>query len=183
MDRAPSPPENKDSGGYFTRLRGPLLIFLFSLYFYFLAGKIDETPIPGQLGPAFWPKAILILLMVGCGIKCLEIFFAREEEFRAEERKLASDVNWPKLIAMIILVIAAVVAMDILGFLLANFLFLLAFMRTAGLRKNLPLFLISGLGTIFLLYLFVRVVYLPLPKGYWFFDDLTIWLYRILHLI
>jgi len=177
------PSKKNNPWGYFIRLKGPLLIFFFALFFYFLAGKIEEVPIPGQLGPAFWPKAILILLMVGCGIKCLEIFFAREEEFRPEEGKLSSDVNWPKLITMIILVIAAVVAMDILGFLLTSFLFLLAFMRIAGLRKKLPLFLISGLGTIFLLYLFVRVVYLPLPKGKWFFDDLTIYLYRLLGLI
>ncbi len=56
-------------------------------------------------------------------------------------------------------------------------------MRVAGLKKKLPLLLTSALGTTFLLYLFVKVVYLPLPRGYWFFDDLTIFLYRILRLI
>jgi hypothetical protein len=45
------------------------------------------------------------------------------------------------------------------------------------------LFLTSVLGTIFLLYLFVKIVYLPLPKGQWFFDDMTIFLYRVLHII
>jgi hypothetical protein len=56
-------------------------------------------------------------------------------------------------------------------------------MRIAGLRKKAPLFLTSVLGTIFLLYLFVKIVYLPLPKGQWFFDDMTIFLYRLLHII
>jgi len=56
-------------------------------------------------------------------------------------------------------------------------------MRIAGLRKKFPLFLTSALGTLFLLYLFLKGVYLPLPKGQWFFDDLTIILYRILHII
>jgi hypothetical protein len=27
----------------------------------------------------------------------------------------------------------------------------------------------------------VKIVYLPLPKGQWFFDDMTIFLYRVLH--
>lgn len=84
---------------------------------------------------------------------------------------------------MIAVVVGAVAAMDLIGFLLANLIFLLLFMHIAGVKKKIPLFLISGLGTIFLLYLFVKVVYLPLPKGYWFFDDLTIFLYRVLQII
>jgi hypothetical protein len=56
-------------------------------------------------------------------------------------------------------------------------------MRIAGYRRMGRLTLISVLGTIGLLYLFVKVVYLPLPKGQFFFDDLTIIIYRILHII
>jgi putative tricarboxylic transport membrane protein len=73
--------------------------------------------------------------------------------------------------------------LDVIGFALANFFFLVFFMRIAGLRKKIPLVLTSALGTIFLIYLFVKVVYLPLPKGQWFFDDFTIALYRVLHII
>ncbi len=54
-------------------LIGPILILLLALYFYFLAGKIDEPPGPEQLGAAFWPKMILIFLMASCGIKAGEI--------------------------------------------------------------------------------------------------------------
>ena len=82
-----------------------------------------------------------------------------------------------------LLTIGVVVAMPLIGFPLSNLLFLILFMRLAGLRKKSTLFLTSTLGTLFLLYLFVKVVYLPLPKGGWFFDDLTIWIYRVLHLI
>jgi hypothetical protein len=183
MDQAPPQVSKNRVGGYFTHFKGPLLLFLFALYFYFLAGKFDEVPIPGQLGPAFWPKAILILLMASCGIKALEIFLALKKEAEPGKGAPSPAVNYPKLFTMIALIIAVVAAMDAMGFLLANFLFLILFMRVAGLKKKLPLLLTSALGTIFLLYLFVKVVYLPLPKGNWFFDDLTIFLYRILRLI
>ena len=171
-------------GPIFKSFTGPLLIFLGAVYFYYLAGKIDENPMPGQLGPAFWPQMILILLMVSCGIKAWEILKARgkREEETAEAGPLPG-VNMPKLAAMIVMVIGVVYFMDVLGFALTNFLFLLLFMRIAGLRKKVPLILTSALGTVFLLYLFVKVVYLPLPKGEWFFDDLTIMFYRILHII
>jgi putative tricarboxylic transport membrane protein len=165
-------------------LIGPILIVLVALYFYLLAGKIDEPPGPEQLGGAFWPKMILILLMVSCGIKAGEILKARRKpEAEAAQAGPSPEVNTPKLTVMVALVIAAVYFMDIIGFPLANFLFLLLFMRIAGLRKKLSLLLASILGTVLLLYLFVKVVYLPLPKGQCFFDDMTIILYRILHII
>lgn len=165
------------------RFKGILLIFFLSLYLYFLAGRIEVVPTPGQLGPAFWPKATLILLMIGCGIKALEIFFSLRKEAEQGEEAPLPAVNYIKLFTMIALVILVVAAMDAIGFLLANFLFLIFFMRVAGMRKKISLLLTSVLGTILLLYLFVKVVYLPLPKGRWFFEDLTIFIYRILGII
>jgi putative tricarboxylic transport membrane protein len=165
-------------------LTGPFLIFLLAVYFYVLAGSIDAPPSLEHLGAAFWPRMILILLMISCGIKAWEIIKARGKE----EKKIPGEgppagVNIPKLAAMIAMVILVVFLLDVIGFALANFLFLLLFMRIAGLRKKIPLFLTSALGTVFLIYLFVKVVYLPLPKGQWFFDDITIMLYRFLHII
>ncbi len=163
-------------------LIGPLLIVLVAAYAYFLSGNIDPPPSPEQLGAAFWPRMILIFLVVSCGIKAGEILAARRKA-GPTPAGLLPEVHIIKLAGMIAMVIAAVYFMDIIGFALANFIFLLLFMRIAGLRKKLPLLLTSVLGTIFLLYLFVKVVYLPLPKGQWFFDDMTILLYRVLHII
>lgn len=164
-------------------LMAPVLIFALAFYFYVLAGKIEEVPIPGQLGAAFWPKIILILLMISCGIKALEIILEQRRE-AAEVESTASPqaVNIPRLAAMIASIMGAVYAMEVLGFLLANFLFLMIFMIIAGWRKKISLLITPLVGTLFLLYLFVKVVYLPLPKGQWFFHDMTIFLYRLLHI-
>jgi len=167
-----------------TAFIGPILIFLLAIFLYVLAGRLDENPMDGQLGAFFWPKAILVLLMAGCGLKVLESFFAFGKG--VAETGLEgppAEIKNGKLAAMIVMVIAAVVCVENIGFPIANFLFLLGFMRIAGLKKKLPLFLISFLGTIVLLYLFVKVVYLPLPKGQWFFDDLTVAIYRALRII
>jgi hypothetical protein len=53
-------------------------------------------------------------------------------------------------------------------------------MRLAGEKKQLRMLLVSVLGTIALLYLFVKVVYIPLPRGDWIFDDITLFIYRVL---
>jgi len=165
-------------------LSGPILIFLLAVFFYVLSGRLDENPIEGQLGAFFWPKAILILLMLSCAFKVLESFKGIGKgvaDTGLEEQ--APEVNTGKLILMIVVLLAAVVCMETIGFSLCNFIFLLVFMRIAGLKKKTHLLLISLLGTVLLLYLFVKVVYLPLPKGQWFFSDFTIFLYRVLHII
>jgi len=65
---------------------------------------------------------------------------------------------------------------------LTNFLFLLAFMRLVGMRRPLPLVVTATLGTVALLSVFVKVVYLPLPKGAGVLEDFTIFLYRLLRI-
>jgi putative tricarboxylic transport membrane protein len=163
---------------------GPILTFLLAVFLYVLAGHLDENPVEGQLGAFFWPKALLILLMASCGLKILESFFAFGKGVAdAGLEGPSAEIDNRKLAVMIVMVLAAVFLVENIGFALANFLFLLGFMRIAGLKRKLPLFLISFLGTVFLLYLFVKIVYLPLPKGQWFFDDVTIAIYRFLHII
>jgi hypothetical protein len=168
----------------FKSLTGPILIFLLAVFFYVLAGKLDENPMEGQLGAFFWPKAILILLMFSCCFKILESYWAIGKGV-AEVGVEAPppEINTSKLVAMIFMTLGVVFFLEILGFPLANFLFLLLFMRIAGLKKRLPLILIPLLGTVLLLYIFVKIVYLPLPKGQWLFTDFTIFLYRVLYII
>lgn len=166
------------------QIKGIILIFGVALYFYSLADKLEALRPPGQLGPAFWPKMSLILLMAGCLIKSIEIFKERHKNIALEEKAsppLPVDI-W-RLVIMICLVIFSVVGMDFLGFLLANFLFLLFFLRLTGVKNKSSLLLTPTLGTLFLLYLFVKIVYLPLPRGQGIFNDITIFIYRILLLI
>jgi len=184
------PPRDHERGAEKTamqsllNLKGPLLIFGVALYLFFLGGRLDETTLPGELGPYFWPRAILILLMVSCGIKSLEILAPRKEaETSGEAGVSLPPVHILKLVALIAMVIGVVLAMDKIGFLLSNFLFLLLFLFLTGLRRKFLLLLIPAGGTVALLYLFVKVVYLPLPKGIWFFEDFTLFFYRLLAVI
>ena len=183
----PDPAEkmkNRYSGFKVKPLMGPLLIFIAAVYFYVLAGSMDENPMPGQMGPAFWPRTILILLMASCVLKALESYLAFGKGIADMGVESAPpDVSVSKLIVMIVLVLAVVPGMEILGFALANFIFLILFIRIAGMRKLPSLIVTSLLGTVFLLYLFGKVVYLPLPKGDWIFNDLTIFIYRLLYII
>lgn len=158
---------------------GPALILLAGAGLFVAAGRLPVVPVPGQLGPDFWPRLLLVGLMAACVLKILEV--ARGKGAGSEAAAL-SPLSRPKLVGGMALVLGYPALAPLLGFPLTNFLFLLAFMRLAGTRRPLTLFAIATVGTVALLYVFVKVVYLPLPKGAGVVEDFTIFLYRLLRI-
>lgn len=158
-------------------LVGPLLVFLAAVALFVAAGRLPVVPVPGQLGPDFWPRLILVGLMGSCVLKGLEVARGRTAKV---EGPLAQPLSLSKLAGGMALVLGYTALAPLLGFPLTTLLFLLAFMRLAGTRRPVPLLVIAALGTVALLYVFVKVVYLPLPKGAGALEDLTIFVYRLL---
>lgn len=158
---------------------GPALIFVVGAGLFAAAGRLPVVPVPGQLGPDFWPRLVLVGLMAACILKILEVARGKGAGFEAAA---LSPLSRPKLVGGMALVLAYPALAPLLGFPLTNFFFLLAFMRLAGTRRPFPLVVIATVGTVALLYLFVKVVYLPLPKGAGVVEDFTIFLYRLLRI-
>lgn len=158
---------------------GVLVVLGFAVIAYLLSTRIESFPMPGQLGPAFWPKMIIILLILSCFIKIAELV-AEWIKGLSSELTCAGQVNGARLAAIIMTMLLCVLAIDTIGFALSNFCFIIVFLRLTGVKKPLSLILASVLGTVGLLYLFVKVVYLPLPKGTWFFESVTLFVYRAL---
>lgn len=156
---------------------GPALILLAGVGLFVAAGRLPVVPVPGQLGPDFWPRLVLVGLMGSCVLKGLELVRAGQAR---TTRAPAPPLSVPKLAGGIAMVLGYTALAPLLGFPLTNFLFLLAFMRLAGTRRPFPLLVIATLGTVGLLYVFVKVVYLPLPKGAGVVEDFTVFLYRLL---
>lgn len=158
---------------------GPALILLAGAGLFVAAGRLPVVPVPGQLGPDFWPRLLLVGLMAACVLKILEV--ARAKGAVPAPTGLL-PLSRAKLAGGMALVLGYPALAPLLGFPLTNFLFLLAFMRLAGTRRPLPLVVTAVLGTVALLYVFVKVVYLPLPKGAGVLEDFTIFLYRLLRI-
>jgi putative tricarboxylic transport membrane protein len=62
-------------------------------------------------------------------------------------------------------ILAYVIATPLLGFPLATAAFIVGFMVVAGARRAPAIGLTALLGTVGLLYAFIKLVYLPFPKG------------------
>jgi putative tricarboxylic transport membrane protein len=133
----------------------------------------------GPLGPGFWPR----LALTGLALACLARLV---QEWRRTRAVTSAPARPPmargKLALGIALIVLYVLLAPRLGFPLVTALFIATFMGLSGAR-SIPLIAASvSLGTVGLLYLFVKIVYLPLPKGDGPFEGLTLALYRALRI-
>ena len=169
----------------FPKLLGPLIILAAAAAGFAVAGRGAAYSAPGQLSAAFWPRMLLACLMVACLAKAWSVLTERHVTtlagaVLAEFAEPPPEVDHRKLVAGIGLVGGLVLGSEVLGFPLAAFLFLVTFMRLGGWRRPASLLVLSVMGTLVVLNVFVKVVYLPLPKGVGVFEDVTVSLYRLL---
>src|SRR5215207_9086065 len=123
---------------------------------------LDTVSAPGQLGPAFWPRLVLVGLLVACVAKAFEDGRAQR---RREEPRMAMPLARGRLAAAIAVIVLYALLAPLLGFPITTAAFIVVFMVLCGARAPVMLGANAVLGTVGLLYLFVKVVYLPLPKG------------------
>jgi hypothetical protein len=138
---------------------------------------LDTVSAPGQLGPSFWPRLVLAGLMLACLAKAVE---ALRSSGRAAAEDAAPPLARGRLAAAVALIVLYVALAPWLGFALTTIAFVAAFLALCGARGALVLSANAIAGTVVLLYLFVKLVYLPLPKGEGPFEAFTLALYRTL---
>jgi putative tricarboxylic transport membrane protein len=149
--------------------------------FYGIAGNIQFQAQPGTLGPDFWPKAALALM----GLVCLyeiarALLFGKAAETHGIADALEGDEEEEEaprrpvlLVAGGALTLAYGVFITILGFPLATFIYLVAFMYLGGYRAHATIWLSSLVGILVIANLFLNFVYVSLPRGIPPFDRVT----------
>jgi putative tricarboxylic transport membrane protein len=153
---------------------------------YVLAGTITYTPRPGQLGPDFWPKVAIGLIAVVSICEMVRRFFTSSEraaqgiadELGRDARDTSNVGAAPGgsialLFAGIVLNLAYAALVNKLGFLLASFAFLVLFMYLGRIRSHLVVWTVSALGILLFAFVFLKVVYVSIPRGEPPFDQVT----------
>jgi putative tricarboxylic transport membrane protein len=126
---------------------------------------------PGQLGPDFWPKAVLVLLMATCAIEILRASVASSIRpgaiARAKQPETEEEgARFPMLLgAGIVLTILYVPGMQVLGFFLATAVYLAAFMVVGRYRRYGVIATTSLVGSVVFVFVFMKIVYVSLPLG------------------
>jgi len=157
----------------------PLVGFALALVLLVGTRGLDAVAREGQLGPGFWPR----LVLVGLGVACLLKAVGEWRAGRAPEPAAAPGaIDRARLAMGIALIVLYVLVTPWAGFAVTTVAFIAAFMTLAGARSPVSIGANAVLGTVVLLYAFVKVVYLPLPKGEGGFEALTLLVYRALRI-
>ena len=160
-----------------------------AVYLYRDAGAFAAAARPGQLGPDIWPRAVLVLLMIVCGVEIVRrTLFVRgvRDTPRAvpagdSEADAAGTERFPWCLAGgIALTIAYVLALDWLGFFVATALYLGLFMLIGRYRRARVIAAASIVGSLAFVFVFMKIVYVSLPLGRGPFKALSVWVLAML---
>lgn len=165
------------------RLVGPLATVLVATVALFVLHQGSDTSLVVDqegLGPASWPRVMLLgLLLSGVMWGVVRCIPGQQTD---HDPDLVSGSDKSRLILGAVAVVLYGVAMIYIGFAFATFLFLVTWFLLGGIGRMLPAVVYSLLGTLATLYLFLKVAYLPLPRGVGYMDSLTVQLYHFLRI-
>jgi putative tricarboxylic transport membrane protein len=180
------------------RLKGAafnLVLFLAAVYLFYLAGYFQYDIREGQLGPGFWPRLLLGLVIVltfydivlglvrGSTAGEVKGVLGNKDQANQEEDGLPEEENkrYPMLLFIgCLMTLAYVFLINIIGFTICTFLYLAGFMYAGRYRRHTVIIVSSLLGTLFFVFLFIKVVYVSLPTGVPPFEGLTLIIYSLL---
>lgn len=165
-----------------TRILPYALLAAAAGYLYYVATRFEYHHRADTLGPDAWPRIILALLIATCLYQIVKIVLSgrREadaggvledmvEESAEAHRDLGARVtaeSHPWLLGLgIALTALYVAAIPTLGFFLATLAYIAAFIVLGGYRRWGITAMVSVIGTLLLLFFFMKVVYVSLPIG------------------
>jgi putative tricarboxylic transport membrane protein len=154
------------------------VVFFSSLYLYTIAASYKGHEIYGKLGPGFWPKFILIVMMILSLWIAADAFRARKKSVGEKATQVAKSAGGRiRFFSTLVLMIAYFFLMNIIGFVALTPLFLIAFMVLLG-EKSWPWMIGLSIGmTILIILAFTQAMYVPLPRGVGIFHRISVFFY------
>ena len=141
----------------------------------------DQTASKIGLGPAAWPDAMLLGMAVFCVLWIVRDVWALGATNQKPTLSIPIEdghYDFGKAIVGLIMIISYGWSLPILGFAVSTSVFIMIWCLFGGLRNLLVVIPVTMIGTIALLWLFMGLALMPLPRGFGPFDDFSIWLLR-----
>lgn len=148
------------------------------LAFRYIAPGVDlDAMARGIVGPGTWPKAMLLAAAAAAALLALARLAALRAPRTASD---ADDYHEPRSIGAILLLVGYGAAFPLIGIAWSTLAFLAGWLLLGGLRRPVLIALTSVLGTLGLLYFFVKLSKMPLDRGAGVFEQASVALYRLL---
>lgn len=161
-------------------------------FLYYVAANIRYSERAGTLGPDFWPRLILTLILAACAYEIVKILFTRaagevagvlDTLVEASPQDAAAGPPprlHPGMLAGGIALTGAYVALvQTLGFFTATVPYIALFLVVGGYRRARVIAAVSIVGALLMLFFFMKVVYVSLPLGVPPFQQVTLMLMQL----
>ncbi|MCB1515129.1 MAG: tripartite tricarboxylate transporter TctB family protein [Hyphomicrobiaceae bacterium] len=170
------------------RVGFPIALLLLCLALWFRissrSGVLDA--VPNAVGPGGWPRAMIVGLAIFSAMTLLaELFEWRSSIRRGGDAIVAGDAAAGGQSVALIgigLILAYGFSIPYVGFAFATAAFIALWCLLGRVRSPLTIMLISVLGTVTLLCMFVALAKMPLNRGIEPFNSATVAIYRLLRI-
>ncbi|MFT7107228.1 MAG: putative tricarboxylic transport membrane protein [Yoonia sp.] len=159
----------------------PLGLLLLALVLPAHMFQSDQTASRIGLGPAAWPRAMLLGMALFSALWIARDIWALSAAGRKSTLSIPVEdthYHFGKAIIGLIMIIAYGWMLPKIGFATATATFILVWCLFGGLRNMLVVVPVTLIGTIALLWLFMGLALMPLPRGAGVFDNFSIWLLK-----
>jgi putative tricarboxylic transport membrane protein len=165
-----------------------VIMCLFSVIAYGIATTIPPPFVQTPLSAGFWPKLVLTIIFVASALHLVRLFFRKkeveeylareaEEAKKKEEEETGEREMLPLFLFGTIHSFLYIVSVGLIGFTLATPIFMAIFMYVTGFRKKIMIAVVSLSATAVFLLLFVKLTFIPLPRGYGIFRSISYLIY------
>jgi len=172
--------------GRYTRLVFPAFVLACCafLWTHIARNSAALDAVPSAVGPGGWPRAMLFGLIIFASLTLIIEFIEWRQAVRRggdhEVEEIENGRMEPLALAGVGVILAYGFAIPYLGFAFATILFIIIWCVMGRIGSWLTIGLVSVLGTIVLLYMFVALAKMPLNRGVEPFNGWTISIYRLL---
>ena len=153
-----------------------LVLIALSIFFYLLSNRFSEVKGYQQMGDAFWPQLVLLVLIGLSVLLILQSVWKRKKGLK-EKASPQETPDRPALFKTMGLMVLYALCIPYLGFLVSTFLALVALSYLMGDRKKSRMVFFSLSMTVATYLVFALLIYTALPRGVWIFKSLSDLLY------
>ena len=141
-----------------------IALLAFSIFMLVAAFQLDSGSSIAQIGPAYYPKLILYVLI---GLNLIDIVLKfiqhRQETEESEEESETTQFMWKRFLILIPLLVLYVFSLDWLDYRISTFVFVLIIMLMIDM-KNYKRAIVASLGFVIAIYVvFDYLLRIPMP--------------------
>jgi len=143
--------------------------------------ETDQKPNDNGLGPEAWPRAMLLALAIFSALWIAQDVWVLGRAGRTPLLRIPKEdghYHFGKALVGLAMIVVYGWLLSILGFAISTAVFIATWCVFGGLRKISVVLPVSVIGTIALLWLFMGLALMPLPRGVGIFGEFSIWLLR-----